>query len=73
MYSRQYASAQARYPRTSFAWTGANEVNVPTYMIIQGPALIIELLSTGGNVRSGKGHYHTVYRNPTLEYGGLEP
>lgn len=22
---------------------------------------------------SGLGHYHTVYRNPTLEYGGVGP
>ena len=70
---RRMAEIEADLDRTSFAWTGASEVNVPTYMIIQGPALIIELLSTRGNVRSGKGHYHTVYRNPTLEYGGLEP
>lgn len=56
----------------SFAWTGNDEVNTPTYMRIQGPTLIIELLSTGGNVGSsakGAGHYHTMYRNPTREYG----
>lgn len=56
----------------SFAWTGSDEVNTPTYMRIQGPTLIIEMLSTGGNVgdsAEGAGHYHTMYRNPTLEYG----
>ncbi|MBO9403399.1 DUF3500 domain-containing protein [Shimia sp. R9_3] len=56
----------------SFAWTGTDEVNTPTYMRIQGPTLIIEMLSTGGNVGSsaqGAGHYHTMYRNPTREYG----
>ena len=36
-------------------------------MRIQGPALIIEFVSTGGD----PGHYHTIYRNPTLEHGGL--
>lgn len=59
--------------QTSFAWTGNDEVNTPTYMRIQGPSLIIELLSTGGNVgasASGQGHYHTIYRNPNNEYGG---
>ena len=56
----------------SFAWSGTDEVNTPTYMRIQGPTLIIEMLSTGGNVGSsavGAGHYHTIYRNPTKEYG----
>lgn len=56
----------------SFAWVGTDEVNTPTYMRIQGPTLIIEMLSTGGNVgdsAEGAGHYHTMYRNPTLEYG----
>lgn len=56
----------------SYAWTGTDEVNTPTYMRIQGPTLIIEMLSTGGNIgdsAQGAGHYHTIYRNPTLEYG----
>lgn len=56
----------------TFAWTGTDEVNTPTYMRIQGPTLIIEMLSTGGNVgksAKGAGHYHTIYRNPTKEYG----
>ena len=70
---RRMVELEADLDRTSFAWTGANEVNTPTYMIVQGPTVIIELLSTEGNVRSGQGHYHTVYRNPTLEYGGLDP
>ena len=56
----------------SYAWTGTDEVNTPTYMRIQGPNLIIEMLSTGGNVgdsAEGAGHYHTMYRDPTNEYG----
>lgn len=55
-----------------FAWTGTDEVNAPAYMRIQGPTLIIEMLSMGGNVgdsAKGAGHYHTMYRNPTFEYG----
>ena len=71
---RRMAQIEAELDQTNFAWTGSNEANTPTYMIIQGPTLIIELLSTGGNVgrnASGQGHYHTIYRNPTLEYGGL--
>ena len=71
--ARRMAELEADLDRTSFAWTGANEVDTSTYMIIQGPTLIVELLSRGGSVRSGRGHYHTIYRNPTLEYGGLGP
>lgn len=64
---------EAELDRTNFAWTGTEIVNTPTYMRIQGPNLIIELLSTGGNVgrsAAGQGHYHTIYRNPSTEYGG---
>lgn len=56
-----------------FAWSGNNIFNEPAYMRIQGPSLIIEMLSTGGNVGEnaiGRGHYHTIYRNPVNEYGG---
>ena len=56
----------------SFAWRGDETVNTPTYMRVQGPTLIIELLSTGGNIGEsaiGAGHYHTIYRNPVKEYG----
>lgn len=58
--------------QTSFVWCGTTEINTPSYMRIQGPSVIIELLSTGGNVGStavGQGHYHTIYRNPNSEYG----
>lgn len=63
---------KAAVEEISYAWVGTDEVNTPTYMRIQGPTLIIEMLSTGGNVgdsAEGAGHYHTMYRNPTLEYG----
>ncbi len=58
----------------SFAWIGSDKISIPTYMRIQGPTLIIELLSTGGNVgesAQGQGHYHTIYRNPASDYGGI--
>lgn len=66
------AEITAGVDELSYAWTGTDEVNTPTYMRIQGPTLIIEMLSTGGNVgdsAEGAGHYHTMYRNPTMEYG----
>lgn len=58
--------------KTYFAWSGTTEVNTPVYLRIQGPSLIIELVSTGGNFSRnalGLGHYHTIYRNPNTEYG----
>ena len=58
--------------QTSFAWIGNDEVNTDAYFRIQGPAVIIELLSTEGNVgdsANGLSHYHTMYRNPKLDYG----
>lgn len=70
--ARRMTDIEAELDQISFAWTGGNDVNSPVYMRIQGPTLIIELLSTGGNVgqsASGLGHYHTIYRNPTREYG----
>ena len=63
---RRMAELEADLDRTYFAWTGTHEVNARAYMRIQAPTLIIELVSRGGN----PGHYHTIYRNPTSEYGG---
>ncbi|PWE53441.1 hypothetical protein DEM27_26200 [Metarhizobium album] len=63
---------EAQLDQVHFAWRGTDEVNTPVYMRIQGPTLIIELVSTGGNVgrnARGLGHYHTIYRDPTYEYG----
>lgn len=70
--ARRMDDVFAELDDTSFAWTGTDELNTPTYMRIQGPSLIIELLSTGGNVggnASGSGHYHTMYRNLKSDYG----
>ena len=71
--SRRMAMIEGDLDDISFAWRGNDQVNTPTYMRIQGPDLIIELLSTGGNIgqsASGQGHYHTIYRVPSMEYGG---
>ncbi len=63
---------EAEIDSIHFAWTGTDEVNRPAYMRIQGPTLIIEMLSISrnvGGIAEGAGHYHTIYRNPTNEYG----
>ncbi len=50
-----------------FAWHGEVDGG-PMYFRIQGPSLIIEF-STEGRLGGGGSHYHSVYRNPTNEYG----
>ena len=53
---------------TYFAWHGDVDAGRPIYYRIQGPALIIEFAtqSRGGGDRA---HYHSIYRDPTNEYG----
>ncbi|KAF3977051.1 MAG: DUF3500 domain-containing protein [Methylococcales symbiont of Iophon sp. n. MRB-2018] len=55
-----------------FAWYGEKDGTGDNYFRIQGPTLIIEMLSQANNVGAstqGLGHYHTIYRNVTNEYG----
>ena len=54
---------------TRFAWHGPTDGSGSVYYRIQGPQLLIEF-STQGNVGDSAGHNHSVYRNPTREYGG---
>ena len=50
-----------------FAWSGAiDEDDEDTYFHIQGPTLIIEF---GIQDIGEGGHFHSVYRDPTNEYG----
>lgn len=63
------AAIEATLDDTRFAWHGAIEGDGDVYYRIQGPSLIIEFWSEGGLGDEG-GHYHSVYRDPTNEYGG---
>ena len=65
---RRMAEIADDLDRTYFAWSGTDKVNRRAYIRIQGPTLIIELVSRGR-----LGHYHTINRIPTLEYGGFGP
>lgn len=53
---------------TWFAWSGATEKGGAAYFRIQGPTVIIEFSpqSLGGDLNN---HIHTIYRDPTNEYG----
>ena len=53
-----------------FAWSGPVDVeagsNVTAYYRIQGPHLVIEYAPQGGDPAM---HIHTMYRDPTNDYG----
>lgn len=62
------AEARADLAETWFAWQGDPAGDGPIYYRIQGPRLLVEF-STQGDLGSERGHFHTVYRDPTNEYG----
>ena len=50
--------------RTYFTWHGATDGAHPIYYRVQGPRLIVEFSTQGDD-----GHEHSIYRDPTNEYG----
>ena len=58
------AEIRAALPRTYFAWSGPTTNGSVAYFRIQGPALVIEYAPQGS-----VDHIHTVYRDPTNDYG----
>ena len=70
------SSAQARLSEiaanleaTHFAWHGSADGAGALYYRIQNPTLIVEF-ATQGDLGDDGGHYHSIYRDPTNEYGG---
>jgi hypothetical protein len=72
------AQIKATLNRSSFAWYGKTTNPSPVYFRITGPALQIEFAhqqgdrpggGSGGVQAGGINHVHTVYRDPTNEYG----
>ena len=66
--SLRLAEIESDLDETYFAWNGNLDGSGSIYYRIQGPQLIIEF-STQGRVAASGGHYHSVYRDPTNEYG----
>ncbi len=58
------AEIRASLPQTFFAWSGPTENGSVAYFRIQGPTLVIEYAPQGG-----VNHIHTIYRDPTNDYG----
>jgi hypothetical protein len=59
------AEIKANLPRTYFAWSGATNNGGLAYYRIQGPTLVIEYAPQQGDLD----HIHTIYRDPTNDYG----
>jgi hypothetical protein len=59
------AELRANLPQTYFAWSGPTTNGSPAYFRIQGPSLVIEYAPQQGSVE----HIHTIYRDPTNDYG----
>ncbi|MDB6036330.1 MAG: hypothetical protein JWM99_171 [Verrucomicrobiales bacterium] len=59
---------QKNVAETWFAWSGPTEKNSAAYFRIQGPTVIIEYAPQrlGGDATK---HIHTIYREPTNEFG----
>jgi hypothetical protein len=68
--SARMAEMKADLDETWFAWSGPVEVapgsNVTAYYRIQGPHLVIEYAPQGSEPAT---HIHTMYRDPTNDYG----
>ena len=62
------AEVQADLGRMYFTWHGDIGGADAIYYRVQGPRLIVEF-STQGRVSAEGGHYHSIYRDPTNEYG----
>lgn len=55
---------RANLPETYFAWSGPTTPGSVAYYRIQGPTLVIEYAPQGS-----VDHIHTIYRDPTNDYG----
>lgn len=56
---------ESNLPQTYFAWSGATKNGGVAYYRIQGPTVIIEYAPQRGDLD----HIHTIYRDPTNDYG----
>ena len=62
--AQRLAEVREDLGRTYFTWHGATNGAHPIYYRVQGPRLIVEFSTQGDD-----GHEHSIYRNPTNEYG----
>ena len=53
------------WTRVHFAWAGRTELGAPHYYRVQGPRLLVEW----DNTQRGANHAHSVWRDPTADFG----
>ena len=58
------AEIRSSLAQTYFAWSGPTTNGSAAYFCIQGPTLVIEYAPQGS-----VDHIHTIYRDPTNDYG----
>lgn len=63
--NRRMADIRANLSKTWFAWSGPTAPGNPVYYRIQGPTLVIEYATQQNDLE----HIHTIYRDPTNDYG----
>ena len=59
------AELKSNLPQTWFAWSGPTTNGTVAYFRIQGPTVVIEYAPQRGDLM----HVHTIYRDPTNDYG----
>lgn len=67
--SAKRAELDANVANTWFAWSGPTEQGQAAYFRIQGPTVHIEYAPQGFGGSDPTTHIHTIYRDPTNEYG----
>jgi len=60
---------EANLGDTYFAWAGSTTNGKEAYFRVQGPTLLIEYAPQGTNSAPTTDHIHTIYRDPTNDYG----
>jgi hypothetical protein len=65
------AEIRAGLADTYFAWSGSTTRGSAAYFRIQGPTVVIEYAPQGRQTPGDQGvdHVHTIYRDPTNDYG----
>ena len=63
--AERMAEIRANLPKTYFAWSGSTTNGQLAYYRIQGPTVVIEYAPQQGDLD----HIHTIYRDPTNDYG----
>jgi hypothetical protein len=61
---KRMTEIRSRLADTYFAWSGPTTNGSAAYFRVQGPTLVIEYAPQGG-----VDHIHTIYRDPTNDYG----